>query len=40
MWSQSGDFIAVRQATIREVKVALDAAEIAFAVTPPADVKR
>jgi len=40
VWSQSGDFIAVRQATIREVKIALDAAEIAFAVAPPVDVKR
>jgi len=40
VWCQSGDFIAVRQATIREVKIALDAAEIAFAVAPPVDVKR
>ena len=38
--SQSADFIAVRQATMREVKVALDAADISFAVAPPVDVKR
>jgi len=40
VWCQSGDFIAVRQATMREVKVALDAAEIAFSVTPTIDPKR
>jgi small-conductance mechanosensitive channel len=40
VWSQSADFIAVRQATMREVKVALDAADISFAVAPPVDVKR
>ena len=40
VWSQSADFIAVRQATIREVKIALDAAEIAFAVAPTIDPKR
>lgn len=33
VWSQSGDFIAVRQATLREIKVALDKAGIAFAVS-------
>lgn len=32
VWSQFGDFLAVRQATMREIKVALDTAGIAFAV--------
>ncbi len=40
VWSAAGEFLAVRQATMREVKVALDAAGIPFAVTPGAEAKR
>ncbi len=40
VWSRSGDFLSVRQATIREVKVALDSAGIAFAMPPTIDPKR